>query len=317
LPENTSRAQLASIDSQNGPAEIWLGLSRSKSIFEDQDLTFAVERALCYVNAGASLHLSGSAGLGKTSLALYVAEKRGRPVSFMSGNAWLTARDFIGREVGQSARTVVDKYVQSVRRTETRTRGDWKEAILALSMRHGYTLVYDEFTRASPEANSTLLSVLEEGVLVSADRGSPEPYIEAHPDFRIILTSNPHDYVGVNGAPDALMDRLLTLELPPPSPERLAGIVAHRSGLDEETSARIAQLVSTSMRTDDPSKSSPIRSAILIARIVAYKIASQSFGDGDLHEIARDVLQGRGLTPNFEAARTFGASARPPFKESA
>lgn len=75
----------------------------------------------------------------------------------MTGNEWLTARDFIGREVGHSERTVVDKYVQSVCRKETRTERDWKDAILATSMQRGFTLIYDEFTRASPEANSTFL----------------------------------------------------------------------------------------------------------------------------------------------------------------
>ena len=41
-------------------------------------------------------------------------------------------------------------------------------------------------------------------MLITTDRLAGTPNIEAHPDFRIILTSNPHDYAGVNSAPDAL-----------------------------------------------------------------------------------------------------------------
>lgn len=284
----------------------WSGLSRGTDLFEDDAIRGLLQRAEAYVAAGTCLHLSGPAGLGKTTLALMVAERIGRPVSFMTGNQWLEASDFIGREVGQSSRTIVDKYIQTVRRTDAEVRVDWKESILALSMQRGYTLIYDEFTRATPQANSVLLSVLEEGVLVTSDRAAKRSYLEAHPDFRIILTSNPHDYVGVNGAPDALLDRMVTLSLPWPSAATIAGIVAQRSGLDALTSQRIVALVEAVQGTarspaadgqngrQDTGQGSPLRTSLTIARIAAHMMKTGALDDTRLAETALDVLGGRG-----------------------
>lgn len=276
------------------PPSPWAGLSRKDSFFEDDAIRSLLKRAETYVAAGTCLHLSGPAGLGKTTLAMRVAERIGRPVSFMTGNQWLDASDMIGREVGQSTRTVVDKYIQSVRRTDAETRADWRASILALSMQNGYTLVYDEFTRASSEANSVLLSVMEEGVLVTTDRASKRSYIEAHPDFRIILTSNPHDYVGVNGAPDALLDRMVTLSVPAPNAKTMAGIIALRSGLDPVTSTRIVALVQSVQQGDRTVHGSQLRAALAIARIAKYMKYTGAVGDDTLSMIATDVLVGRG-----------------------
>ena len=269
-------------------------MQRTDRFFENEEIRQLLDRARFYARAGVCVHFCGPAGLGKTSLALRLAELLGRPVAFMAGNEWLSSRDFIGHEIGQSMSSVVDNYVQSVRRTEAETRVDWRDSALAGAMLHGYTFVYDEFTRATPEANSILLSVLEEGVLVSTDPASPRSYLQAHPDFRIVLTSNPHDYVGVNGAPDALLDRVVTLPISAPSERTMAGIVAMRSGLSEAQSRRIVALGAT---LSAPGEEVPcsLRAAILIARIAALKAREGGLTDDALEEIATDVFGGRGI----------------------
>ncbi len=279
-----------------GDENPWIGLERKNSFFENDEIRSLLERALFYARAGISVHFSGMAGLGKTSMALRLAGALGRPVSFMAGNDWLTSQDFIGREVGQTTSNVVDKYVQSVRRSESQTRADWRDSVLVTSMEKGFTLVYDEFTRASPKANSTLLSVLEEGVLVSTDQANPRTYTRAHPDFRIILTSNPHDYAGVNGAPDAMMDRVVTLSLNEPSLETLTGVVAMRSGLDAASSRRIVMLVNRMRMVADNEHLSSMRTSIIIARIAALKVREGQMNDEALAQIATDVLVGRGIS---------------------
>lgn len=279
------------------PSTPWQGLSRKGCFYEDAETAALLARITDYVRAGVCVNLSGAAGLGKTTLALRIAEEIGRPVSFMTGNQWLTTRDFVGREVGQTERTVVDKYVQSVRRTETESRADWKSAILAVSMTRGYTLVYDEFTRASPEANSALLSVLEEGILVATDRASDRSYISAHPDFRIILTSNPHDYAGVQSAPDAMMDRVVTFSIQEPPLDRLAGIVATRTGLDMATAHRIGLLVQALCQSGQTRTSgvSTLRTAVLIARILVHRNRQADPTDAEIATVAFDVMTGRGI----------------------
>ena len=282
--------------SASHPASPWQGLSRKDTFHSTPKIKTLLRKATDYVRAGVTVNLAGSAGLGKTTLALRIAEDIGRPVAFMTGNQWLTTKDFVGREVGQTERTVIDKYVQSVRRTETESRSDWKSAILALSMQRGYTLVYDEFTRASPEANSALLSVLEEGVLVSTDRASDRSYISAHDDFRIILTSNPHDYAGVHNTPDAVMDRVVTMTLSPPDAKALAGMVSKRTGIDGNTAEVIARLVSDAQSRSTADQSSMLRSAVMIARVAAFRIRAGRLRQEALVEIASDILTGRGFS---------------------
>jgi nitric oxide reductase NorQ protein len=292
-----------------GPDRPWTGVASGRPFFLDEDIRRIAEKALFYARAGANVHLSGMAGSGKTSLAFHVAEALGRPVSFIAGNNWLTSTDFIGKEIGQSSVSVVDRYVQTVRRTESMSRSEWKDSVLAIAMERGHTLIYDEFTRASPEANSTLLSVLEEGVLAVTDQTSDRAYISAHPCFRVLLTSNPHDYVGVNSAPDAIMDRLLTLDVGAPSSATLAGIVALRSGIDPPTARRIVHLVEAARQTTPIAALGSMRPAILIARIAAFARSDGPLTDDLLAAISADVLAGRGANLGTPAISRLLASA--------
>ena len=143
-------------------------LHPDKRFFENAEIRELVDRATDYVRAGVCVHLTGTAGVGKTSLAFRIAGQLGRPVALMLGNEWLTSRDFIGQEVGTTTSSVVDRYVQSVRRTEKKMVNDWQGSILAEAMRKGHTLVYDEFTRSTPEANNPLLMAFEERMLIES-----------------------------------------------------------------------------------------------------------------------------------------------------
>lgn len=276
----------------------WIGLSRHGGFFESAEIANIISRASFYAGIGIPIHFFGAAGQGKTSLAMVVARRLGRPIAMMAGHQWLDASDMIGKEVGHTQAKVIDKYVQSVQRSETRTRADWRHSILATAMERGHTLIYDEFTRASAEANGILLSVLEEGALISTDQSNNRAYLNAHPGFRIILTSNSRDYAGVNDAPDALLDRMISFEIGPISEETQIGIVETRSGLDAATTARIVRIVNAlARRTEDPHTLS-LRAAILIARATALRPTDVALTDQFLAQIVVDVLRGRGLRLN-------------------
>lgn len=283
---------MSPLNSDAPPYNPWAGLRQKNQFFENEEISALVQRGLFYARAGVPIHFQGTAGRGKTAVALEIASRLGRPVSVMTGNDWLNIEDMVGKQVGQSTRSVVDKYIQRVRRSEATTRYDWENAMLAEAMLQGHTLVYDEFTRSSPKANGILLSVLEEGILVAADPLATAEYIHAHPDFRIILTSNPHDYAGVNASPDALLDRMVTFQMSRYATETESGIVAARTGTPPALAKRIVHLVNTLARDDT---SCSMRACILIAQIAAMRLRTSVLSDALLAQIAADVLVGRGI----------------------
>ncbi len=289
-----TRLQTANLVSEFPAANAspWQGLSHDNGFFENEEIASLLKRGLFYARVGIPLHFRGAAGQGKTSLALEVAQRIGRPVTVMTGHDWLSAEDMIGKEVGQSTSTVVDRYVQSVRRTEKRVNLDWQDSLLAKAMEQGHTLVYDEFTRSSSAANGILLSVLEEGVLISTDRVNTRAVLQAHDEFRVILTSNPQEYAGVNAAPDALLDRMITFNMQPYSVRTESGIVSMRTGLGRPLASRIVQLV-RSLKMEQPCQDASMRSAIMIARIAAARMRVATLSDTLLAQISADVLNGR------------------------
>ena len=108
----------------------------------------------------------------------------------------------------------------------------WIDNRLTTACRYGHTLVYDEFTRSRPEANNVLLSVLGERLLnLPKLRYAGDGYLEVHPGFRAIFTSNPEEYAGIHKSQDALMDRLITIHMDHYDRETEVAITAARSGV--------------------------------------------------------------------------------------
>ena len=144
---------------------------------------------------------------------MHVASQVGRPVMLMMGDDEFNTSDLVGKEKGYKRRRVVDNYVHTVMKTEEDMTQHWVNNRLTMACQEGFTLVYDEFTRSRPEANNVLLSVLEEKLLVLPSMPSKNGYLRVHPEFRALFTSNPEDYVGVHKSQDALLDRMITIDL--------------------------------------------------------------------------------------------------------
>ena len=81
------------------------------------------------------------------------------------GDEEFSSSDLIGGEYGYRVRKVVDNFIHSVLKTEEDMQRRWVDNRLTVACKYGFTLIYDEFTRSRPEANNTLLSVLQEKML--------------------------------------------------------------------------------------------------------------------------------------------------------
>jgi len=256
-----------------------------------EDIT---ERAMSYLEVGYPIHLSGPAGTGKTTLALHIASLVNRPVMLIHGDDEFGSSDLIGGEHGYRVSKVVDNFIHSVLKTEESARKLWADNRLTHACKYGFTLVYDEFTRSRPEANNALLSILEEGLLEFPTPHFGEPYIRVHPDFRAIFTSNPEEYAGVHKIQDALLDRMITIDLTYYNKETEITITKAKSGLSDEDTAKIVDIV-RDMRSRGVGNFRPtLRACIMIARVLTHRGGRPSADDPIFLQTCLDVL-GKGI----------------------
>jgi gas vesicle protein GvpN len=226
------------------------------------------ERALTYIKAGFPVNFSGPAGTGKTTLALYLASKIGRPVVLLHGSSEINSSNLIGGNYGYRRKYKLDNYIHSVQEVEESLYYQWVEGILGNACRNGMVLVYDEFTRSRPEVNNLLLSVLEEKILSLPGWQKEKHYLRVHPDFRAIFTSNPEEYAGVHRAQVALIDRMINLEMGQYDRDTEIAITSAKSGLSEDEAAFIVDLVRNFRKKCGLESNVSVRSSIRIAAII-------------------------------------------------
>ena len=146
-------------------------------------------------------------------------------------------------------------------------RQTWVDSRLTLACREGYTLIYDEFNRSRPEVNNVLLSVLEEKILVLPPESNRVEYLKVSPQFRAIFTSNPEEYCGVHATQDALMDRLITIDVPVPDDLTQQEILLQKTELDRASVATVIQVVNAFRVHTQSSATSGLRSCLMISKI--------------------------------------------------
>jgi gas vesicle protein GvpN len=250
-----------------------------------------VQRAMGYLGAGFPVNLAGPAGTGKTTLALHLAAQLRQPVTLIHGDDEFGSSDLVGNDRGYRRSKLIDNFIHSVVKTEETLKTLWTDNRLTTACRYGHVLIYDEFTRSRAEANNVLLSVLGERLLnlpKLSDTG--ESYLDVHPAFRAIFTSNPQEYAGVHKSQDALLDRLVTIYMNHYDRATEVAITASSAGVPVQAAERIVDLI-RHFRQRDPSGQRPsIRAAITIAKVLAYHDAECDPTDPLFLSICQDVL---------------------------
>jgi gas vesicle protein GvpN len=286
---NNSAAKLAVLSAKPEADQLWPEPSEQFVLTPYvQELS---ERALTYLDAGNPVHFSGPSGTGKTTLALHVAARLGRPVKILHGDDEFGTSDLVGADHGYRKSKLIDNFIHSVLKTEENMTTQWVDNRLTVACKNGDTLVYDEFTRSRPEANNVLLSVLAEGILnLPKQRRAGEGYMEVHPDFRAIFTSNPEEYAGVHKTQDALMDRLITIKLCHMDRESELEITQAKSGISRPEAEVIVDII-RHLRTQAENNQRPtIRAAIMIAKVLVHRGAHAQRDDPIFRRVCADVL---------------------------
>lgn len=248
------------------------------------------QRCLAYLEVGYPVHLSGTAGTGKTTLAMHLAGLLSRPVMIIYGDEEFGSSDLLGSDKGFVSNRLVDNYIHSVLKTEENVKSLWVDQRLTIACKNGYTLVYDEFSRSHAEANNVLLSVLEEKLMVLPEGRYGESYIPVHPEFRAIFTSNPDEYAGVYTPQSALLDRMITIKLGYYDFETEVNITAAKSGLPLEDAGRIVEIVNAVRKEPNNITPPTIRTSIMIGQILHHRQGKPEPDDRIFIETCLDVL---------------------------
>jgi gas vesicle protein GvpN len=170
----------------------------------------------------------------------------------------------------------------------SKTRGDSR---LTNACKYGFTVIFDVFNRARPEAKNVLLCILEKRLLDLPSGWADEDLLRVHTSFRAILTSNSEEYAGFQETQDALLDRMITIAIGPYDRETEVRITAAKSSLDLDEAARIVDVVREVRELGVLPLSPNVRACIMIAKVIAIRRASVVRDDRIFLETCRDVLR--------------------------
>jgi nitric oxide reductase NorQ protein len=251
-------------------------MSKQKELFvTTPSIQEVLEKAKIYVKSGLAIHLTGPAGVGKTTLALKIARDLNSLYYFIQGDETFTRNDLVGGLYGYYQKVVEDNFIPSVSKVERRLTPIRVDNPITLACQEGGTLIYDEFTRARPETNNVLLGILSEKVLLITDRNGKLTLIDVHPNFRLILTSNPKEYVGIYKTQDALQDRLVTIQLNQLDEETESLIAAKHNNLSRLQARKIVRFV-RKVHASEKLPHSTTRMSIMIGKIYQSEFQDQS-----------------------------------------
>jgi len=258
-----------------------------ENFVETDEVRKLKDRVKLWIKTGYSPHIVGPTGCGKTTLAMQVAKEVERPVVWINGDEQMTTTNLIGGYSEMESESVRDRFIHNVLLAKDRTKYTWMDNPLTLACKYGYTLIYNEFSRAKPEANNVLLSVLEEHILELPTFFGEERYVKVHPDFNTIFTSNSIEYAGVHRPQDALLDRMVDIYMDYYDLDTEVKIVQAHTSMPLPEAKKVVKVVRT-IREKMPVPHKPgTRAEIMIAQGLK---AMDGYSTEDLEQIYMDVL---------------------------
>lgn len=168
------------------------------------------------------LIIKGPTGCGKTRFIEHMAYELGLPLITVSCHEDLTAADLVGRFQFEGGETV------------------WHDGPLTLAVRHGGICYLDEIVEARKDTTVIIHSLTDDRRILYIDKTGE--VVRADDRFMMVMSYNPGYQSIVKDLKQSTKQRFASLDFENPSIETETEIIATESGLDEETSLKIAQI---------------------------------------------------------------------------
>jgi nitric oxide reductase NorQ protein len=145
----------------------------------------------------------------------------------------------------------------------------WQDGPLTAAVRAGAIAYLDEVVEARQDTVVVLHPLADDRRLLPLERAGE--LVEAHPDFQLVVSYNPGYQTLVKELKPSTRQRFVAIELGFPSVEREAEIIAHESGVDRSTAARLAALAERirPLRDRGLSEAPSTRLLVHAARLIA------------------------------------------------
>lgn len=175
--------------------------------------------------------LKGPTGCGKTRFVEFMAWRLQRPLITVACHDDLSASDLTGRYLIRGGETV------------------WMDGPLTQAARTGAICYLDEVVEARQDTIVVVHPLTDDRRLLPIERTGE--LIDAAPEFQLVVSYNPGYQHAIKDLKPSTRQRFVTLEFDYPVPEREAEIVAHESGVDPATAARLVDLARRIRRLRD------------------------------------------------------------------
>jgi nitric oxide reductase NorQ protein len=166
------------------------------------------------------LIIKGPTGCGKTRFVEHMAYELELPLITVSCHEDLTAADLVGRFQFKEGQT------------------EWHDGPLTLAVRYGGICYLDEIVEARKDTTVIIHSLTDDRRILYVDKTGE--VIRAHDRFMMVLSYNPGYQSIVKDLKQSTKQRFASLDFDNPPVDTETEIIATESGLDRETSRKVA-----------------------------------------------------------------------------
>lgn len=212
-----------------------------------------LKQALLAIKAKRHTLIEGSVGVGKTVIAVALANHFGRNIYRVDGDERYTEQKMVG--YFDPPQVMVKGY----------TPDAFIEGPLMKAMKEGAFLFINELNRMPEGTQNVLLPAMDERKIVVPRIG----VVEAKEGFTIIATQNPEEYIGTSRLSEALKDRFVWIMLDYQSEEEEEAIVKKETGSNDSLLVKAAVKIGKHTRNNpEIRRGASIRGAIDIVSVL-------------------------------------------------